>query len=104
MKATDLCPSPHIEAADLQGKDVTVTIKSVGFAEVGAEQERKGIVFFEEFDRGFVINRTNLKRVIALHGSDTDEWVGKKIILYPSETDFGGKTVPCLRVREKHAK
>lgn len=101
MQATKLCPSPHLEAADLNGSEKIVTIKSVGFSLVGQEKQNKGIVTFEEFDRGMVINRTNLKRVIGLYGGDTDIWIGKQITLYPSETDFQGKTVPCLRVRDK---
>ncbi|MBN1851105.1 MAG: hypothetical protein JW829_00215 [Pirellulales bacterium] len=101
MRATDLCPSPHMEAADLGDKDVKVTIQGVSFDEVGEEKKTKGIIHFEEFDRGFVVNRTNLKRIMALHGPETNEWIGKKITLYPSETDFAGKTVPCIRVREK---
>jgi hypothetical protein len=100
MKATDLCPPPHLEAADFE-TDTEVTIKSVDFGEVGDEKVTKGIVFFEEYKRGLVLNRTNLKRIIAQHGGETDDWAGKKITLYPSETDFGGKTVDCIRVRER---
>lgn len=100
MKANELCPPPHLEAADLDG-DTTVTIKDVEFAEVGEEKETKGVVWFEEFPRSMVLNRTNTKRLIGLHGGETDDWVGKKVTLYPSETEFGGRTVPCLRVREK---
>lgn len=100
MEATRLCPSPHIEAAELKG-DTIVTIKSVRFAEVGEEKVTKGVIDFEEFDRGMVLNRTNLKRIIAHHGNDTEGWLGKKVTLYPSETDYGGRTVPCLRIREK---
>ena len=100
MKANELCPSPHLEAADFTA-DTVLTIKGVEFREVGDEKVTKGVVFFEEQKRGLVLNRTNLKRIIALHGNETDAWVGKCITLYPSETDFGGKTVECIRVREK---
>jgi hypothetical protein len=100
MRATELCPPPHLEAADFEG-DTVVTIKRVDFAEVGDEKVTKGVVYFDEHKRGLVLNRTNLKRIVGLHGSETDDWVGKKITLYPSETDFGGKTVDCIRVREK---
>lgn len=102
MKANELCPAPHLEAADLdQHKDTVVTIKDVGFAKVGEEKEDKGTVTFEEFPRSMVLNRTNLKRIINQHGNDTDKWIGEAISLYASETDFGGRTVPCIRVREK---
>jgi len=100
MRANELCPAPHLEAADFDG-DTVLTIKAVDFAEVGDEKVMKGVVYFSELKRGLVLNRTNLKRIIAQHGTDTDDWVGKKITLYPSETDFGGKTVDCIRIREK---
>ena len=28
-----------------------------------------------------------------------EDWIGKKIELYPSTTQMGGKTVECIRVR-----
>lgn len=100
MKANELCPPPHLEAADFPD-DTVVTIKTVSFAEVGEEKASKGILFFEEYSRGMVLNRTNLKRIIEHHGNETDEWKGKTLTLYPSETEFGGKTVDCIRVRQK---
>lgn len=101
MEATKLCPAPHLEAADFP-TDTEVTIKNVAIKDdIGEDKVTKGVVFFEECDRGMVLNRTNLKRIIAQHGNETDEWAGKKITLYPSETDYGGRTVPCIRVREK---
>ena len=101
MDARKLCPAPHIEAAELNGKDKEVTITGVDFAEVGAEKVTKGVIRLEEFDRGFVVNRTNLKRIIGWHGAETDDWSGKKITLYPSETEYNGDTVDCIRVRQK---
>lgn len=100
MRSIELCPSPHLEAADLEG-DTVVTIKSCTFHEVGKEKETKGVIFFDEFDRAMVVNKTNRVRIEGHHGFDTDDWIGKTITLYASETDFGGQTVPCLRVRVK---
>ena len=68
MKANELCPPPHLEAADLDGKEITVTIDHVGFADVGQESVTKGVVYFTEFSRGLVLNRTNTKKIAALHG------------------------------------
>jgi len=102
MKAIDLCPPPHLCAEELEGRDVSVVIDSVGFGEVGEEKKTKGIIFFKEHGgRGLVLNRTNLSRIIELHGDDTDQWAGKSITLYPSETELAGKTVDCIRVRPK---
>jgi hypothetical protein len=101
MQANKLCPSPNLEAADLCEKPVVVTMKDVGFKIVGEAKVNKGVIHLVEFDRPLVLNRTNLKRIVALYGSDTDAWGGKKIELYPSEAEMAGKTVPCIRVREK---
>lgn len=101
MHVNDLCPPQHLEAADLCGKDVIVTIKSFSHHEVGAKKEVKGVVFFEEFKRSMVLNRTNAGRIAKLYGVDTDKWIGKKITLYESEASLAGNTVPCIRVREK---
>ena len=103
MRVTELCPSPHLEAADL-GDDIgaskVVTIKGVEIKLVGAEQVKKGVVYFEECNRGMVINKTNSNTIAALHGGDTDEWIGKRITSYRSETSFQNKTVPCIRVKD----
>lgn len=106
MKATELCPPKHLEAADIGddvGNELVVTIKTVGITTVGTQEkpEQKGAIYFEEFGRGMVVNRTNVKRLITLLGGDTDQWAGKRITLYRSEADYQGEVRPCIRVREK---
>src|SRR5688572_17451645 len=100
MKVTELCPSPHLEALDCGdklGDELTVTIDSVAHKTVGAEKVTKGVVFFAEVDRGLVLNKTNSRTIAAMYGIDTDEWTGKKVTLYRSETSYQNKTVPCIR-------
>lgn len=104
MKVTELCPSPHLEALDLGekiGAEMVVTIKGVDRKEVGAEKVTKGVVYFQEVSRGLVLNKTNSRTIAALYGLDTDNWIGKSITIYRSETSMQGKTVPCIRVRDK---
>jgi hypothetical protein len=100
MKAIELCPPKHLDAAMLGGKDCVVTIKSVAFTEVGEGKEKKGALVFNEFEQPMVINRTNIKRLIKKLGGDTDTWIAKQVTLYPSECDYKGETVSCIRVRE----
>ena len=103
MYANDLFPSKYIAAHDLRGTDTVVTIKEVAIEELngkdGGATTKKGVMYFTEFERGMVLNKTNGRRIIALYGDETDKWIGQPITLYPSETDFGGETVPCIRVR-----
>lgn len=99
--AGEIYRSPHLAASDLDG-DTTVTIKSFELdKEVGAEKALKGVIYFEEFTRGLVMNKTNTERVRNLHGKIVNEWIGKKITLYESEATMAGKVVPCIRVRER---
>lgn len=95
-------PSNYVAAADLQGRDVTVTIAAIKLEKVGTDQEERPVLYFQGMTKGMVMNRTNGKRISKLYGPETNEWVGKPIILYESETDFGGETVPCIRVREHY--
>ncbi len=103
MRVTDLCPSPHLEALDLGdsiGAAVVVTIARVEIKEVGAEKVRKGVVYFSEFPRGLVLNKTNSRTIAGLYGTDTDAWIGEQITIYRSETSFQNKTVPCIRIKD----
>lgn len=47
----------------------------------------------------FPLNVTNLKAIMALHGPETGEWIGKAITLYPTKVEFQGEMVPAVRVR-----
>lgn len=103
MRVSELCPSPHIEAAELGdnlGDSKVVTIRGVDIKEVGEEKAKKGVIYFEEFTRGMVVNRTNSQTIAGMYGGETDEWIGEKITLYRSETPYKGKIVPCIRVRD----
>lgn len=103
MRVTELCPSPHLEALDIGdgiGAALVVTIARVEVREVGAEKVKKGVVYFSEFDRGLVLNKTNSRTIASLYGSNTDDWIGEEITIYRSETSFQNKTVPCIRVKD----
>jgi hypothetical protein len=102
LKANELCPSPNLQALDVGtelGDSVNVTIKSFDKAEVGKEKQVKARMYFDEFDRPMVINRTNVKTLIDLFGNDTDEWIGERCNMYVSETSFQGDVVRCIRLR-----
>jgi len=98
MKFYNLFPSNYLRAGDLDG-DTPVTIKSLILEEINGEQ--KPVLYFIEEAKGLVLNKTNGKTIASLHGSETDDWPGKKIILYPTEVDFRGETVAAIRVRRE---
>ena len=97
MKLTDVFPSDSLKAADLQGREVTVTIGGWELKEF--DDGRKLILKFLESDKTLVCNKTNANTIADLYGNDTDHWTGNKITLFPAQTDFQGKQVPCIRVK-----
>jgi hypothetical protein len=91
-----------IYAFDLQGKDVTLTIARVVRGELTNRQgkEKKPIVYFEGTEKGLGLNATNRETIASIVGGyNVKDWVGKRITLYPTTTQFGKQTVECIRVR-----
>src|SRR5262245_5229043 len=64
----------------------------------GSTQEQKPVVWLLNHDKGLVLNKTNNRTIRAAFGDDMEKWAGKIIVVYPTQTDFGGKTVGALRV------
>jgi hypothetical protein len=92
----------HLYAFDLDGRDVMLQIEKVFPGEVAGEKGRtskKPIVKFVGKDKKLAVNKTNGKTIAQLYGTDTDNWVGQGITLYPTTTNFGGETVECIRIR-----
>lgn len=97
MNINEVFPSKYLKAADLQGRQVTVKIRSAEQETMG--DDRKLVVYFEGKEKGFVCNKTNANNIAALYGPDTDGWIGSEITLFEAMVDFQGKTVPSIRVR-----
>lgn len=97
MKLDAVFPSNYIKAGDLQGRDVTVTIRECKIEKLGEDQ--KLVTYFAGKEKGLVTNRTNADRIAHYHGNDTDGWIGKQIILGTELVTFQGKTSEALRVK-----
>lgn len=96
--------SNYLYAFDLKGRDVTVTIKEVRGAKVkGSEgkEQRKPILFFRESHdhRGLVLCKTNGKLIASMYGNDIEDWIGKRITLFPTKVDAFGQVVDAIRIR-----
>lgn len=103
MKISQVFPTKYVAAADLNGKDVTLTIKGVRLEEMVThkdEKVKKPVVWFEKASKGFVLNVTNAKVIAALHGDETDDWTGKRITIYATKVRAFGQMQDAIRVRE----
>ena len=81
-----------------------VTVSRVTVENVAREDEppeRKAVMHFHEYDRGLVMNSTNLQLAAkALNSDDTDDWAGGKLVIYTDDNvSFGGRVVGGLRLR-----
>jgi hypothetical protein len=98
MNINEAYPSKYLKAADLNGKNVTVTIKSAEVEEIGFDKERKIVLSFVGKDKQFVCNKTNAGAIAKMFGAETNDWAGQRITLCAREVEFQGSTVPALRV------
>lgn len=92
-----------LKTDDLQGRQIPVTIESVGVEEVKGDHgvEKKLVARFVGKDKGLILNMTNCELLEQIAGTDEyEQWPGTRIVLYPTTTKFGGKTVPCLRIKQ----
>ncbi len=95
-------PSKYLKAEDVANPRA-VEIKSVDFEDVGAgqRQERKLVAHFVNVPKGLVLNLINSETIAEICGTDDfEKWPSHAIELYPTRTEFQGKRVPCLRIRE----
>ena len=98
MKISEAYPSKYLRAADLAGKPFVLTI-------TGCEMQTYGdgttapVIGFQGTDKMLGLNKTNAGTIAALYGDETEDWIGKPIEVFPTETDYQGKRTPCVRVR-----
>lgn len=95
-----------LKTEDLQGRAAKALIELVQIEEVKGEDgtEKKLIAHFVGKDKALILNRTNCESLEAICGTDDYAgWAGHTIVLYPTTTKFGAKTVPCLRIRAPQA-
>src|SRR5262249_10872856 len=78
-----------------------LTIEKVVEEAVGQEKEQKYVLYFQEKDKGLVLNYTNAETISEITGQgEMDGWAGTKIVLYDDPTiTCGGKRVGGLRIR-----
>lgn len=90
--------SDYLKAEDIGTEMWTVTIYS---ADVKAwdNGDKKVVLEFNEVDKSMPLNLTNSRAIADIYGGDTDNWLGKEIMLFTMPVDYQGKMVQAIRVR-----
>jgi len=88
MNIQDMFSSNYLKTSDLKGRRIVLAIDKVSVEDIGGK-EQKPVVYFVGKERGLILNKTNATTIEELVGSsETAQWHGKKIVLYPTRVDF----------------
>jgi len=99
VDANDYFGGSYLKASDIK-QPTALTMKEVRIEQLSDRE--KLVVYFDEIEKGFVLNKINTTRIIKQTGSsDTNTWPTHKITLYATEVEYDGKDVPCIRVQKQ---
>lgn len=101
---SEMKSSKFLKKQDVGEEGTVCMIDSVSqenVAKEGADPEMKWCLHLTNFDKPMVLNSTNAQLIAKFLGAEnTDDWIGKKIILYDDPAvSFGGKVTGGIRVR-----
>lgn len=83
----ELYPNRFIKATDFKGKNITLKMSRVQIEELETDKgpKIKGIISFEKTDKHWALNKTNGICLRAMFGKKVQEWVGKRVTLFPTK-------------------
>lgn len=93
---------PYLEGRQLDGRDVTYTIRAFRKQEMPdgkGNKELKSLLVLQETPKLFVLNKTNALAIYDLYGRDIEKWPGKRITVYPLALRAFGKDRISIRIR-----
>lgn len=91
-----LYPGRFIKAGEFQGKRPVYTIAKVKLHELEGDKGKqvKGVIYFNEIEKQWALNKTNGICLKAMFGRNLPDWVGKKVQLFAGQWDGDD----CIRV------
>lgn len=101
MNIDQAFPSNYVKASDLNGGSRVLTIKAIRLEELGqgADKKTKAVLYFEEAQKGVVLNVTNKNIIKDAYGPETDAWIGKQLEVFADKVQFKGQMTDGIRVR-----
>ena len=104
MKVSEMFPRRWLVGSDLEGKAFRVKIEAVQQEEVRTrtgQTEAKWVLHLHGAARGLILHRTIAQQVADAVGSDdTQQWMGKEIVIYPLDMGVAGEKRIAIRVRK----
>ena len=72
----------------------------------GGKESRRTIIKFKNKDRPLIMNATNLESLAKILGERPSQWIGKKVVLFPSQVTYFDAEIrekvtrSCIRIKE----
>jgi len=82
----ELYPGRFLKASDFKGKQVTLKISGIRLEELIGDKgaQIKGIISFDKTEKQLALNKTNGICLKEMFGKKVQEWVGKRVTLFPT--------------------
>lgn len=104
MKLNDMFPPKYVTGADLGGRSFVVTIARIQRESMRPNAQspevEKYVLYTVEGKRGIVLGKPLALQIAqALGSDDTDDWCGKKVVIYPQPVTVAGVLRLAVRAR-----
>ena len=103
MNAAELIPSKWMVAAEFGLKNIPreplVTIASVQIEEADGSEQWPIIRWREPWAKPYKVNATARKALVAMFGTETDHWVGKRLVLFGLPGVYFGEHGVAVRIK-----
>ncbi len=105
MNISQLYPRKYATGEDLKGKPVKVTIARVTVEKMrpnpASPEVEKPVLYVESGQRGIVLSRTLATQIAGiLQADDTNDWLGKQVVLYPQPMQVAGQSRVAIRAKQ----
>lgn len=110
MKTNEVFPSKYLKAEDeaFANGEVVATISKVELEKLTSREkgeENKPVMFFKEFPKGLIVNKTNWGICEKLFASDdSDDWLNERVALTTVDVDAFGDVVRAIRIKSQKPK
>ena len=105
MKLDEMFPSRYVKGQNLQGRAVNVTIARIQFENMRPNPQspelQKFVLYTAEGKKGVVLSKTLASQIAEILKSDeSDDWIGKKVTLFPVPMVVAGVRRIAIRARK----
>ena len=103
MKTSEMFPARYLKVGDFP-TPMVLTLDRVDWEnmhDADGNEIEKPVLYFQEFPKGLVLNKTNGDVLSGLFGNESDNWKGARVTIISVKVSAFGKTVDALRFDEK---